>query len=149
MHSASRNFKECNGQCECRGKSGLKEEISILTGFHSVNRLKTCLNGHIWNTFVVDRLIYGLEVLSLKEVKDIGCLEKFQRKSLRQLQGLPDTTPNCVTLVLLGILPTESVIHKNSLNLFMNITRNKHFIEYKVAERQLVMKEVKRKAGLT
>ena len=90
---------------------------------------------------MVPRLIYGLEVVSLK-IKDIECLEKFQRKSLRQLQGLPDKTPNCVTLALLhvGILPIETVIHKNSLNLFMSIIRNKHFIEYEVAERQLVMK---------
>ena len=33
-----------------------------------------------------------------------------------------------------------SVIHKNSLNIFMSIARDKHFIEYEVAERQLVMK---------
>ena len=119
---------------------GRKTAYSLMgAGFHSVNGVKTCLNGHIWNTFVVPRLIYGLEVVSLK-IKDIECLEKFQRKSLRQLQGLPDKTPNCVTLALLGILPIETVIHKNSLNLFMSIIRNKHFIEYEVAERQLVMK---------
>ena len=33
-------------------------------------------------------------------------------------------------------------------NLFMSIARNKQFIEYEVPERQLVMKGVKRKAGL-
>ena len=71
---------------------------------------------------------------------EIDCLEKFQRKSLRQIQGLHDKTPNCITLALLGILPIVTVIHKNSLNIFMSIARNKHFIEYEVAERQLVMK---------
>ena len=41
---------------------------------------------------------------------------------LLKLQGLPDITPNCVTLALLGILPTESVIHKNSApeNFYLN-----------------------------
>ena len=82
-------------------------------GFHSVNGLKTCLNGHNWSTFVVSRVIYGLETLSLRK-KDIENLEKFQRKSLRQIQGFPDKTQNCITLALLGILPLETVIHKNS-----------------------------------
>ena len=48
-----------------------------------------------------------------------------------------------------GEIPIVTVIHKNSLNLFMSIARNKHFIEYEVAERQLVMKGLKRRAGLT
>ena len=82
-------------------------------GFHSVNGLKTSHNGHLWSTFVVPilRVIYGLETLSLMK-KDIENLEKFQRKSLRQIQGLPDKTPNCITLASLGVLPLETVIHK-------------------------------------
>ena len=42
-------------------------------------------------------------------------LEKFQRKCLRQNQGLPDKNPNGVTLSLLGIPPVELIIHKNIL----------------------------------
>ena len=87
-------------------------------GFHSVNGLKTCLNGHIWSTFVVPRVIYGLETLLLKK-QDFDNLERFQRKSFRQIQGLPDKTSNSITLALLGVLPLETVIHKNTLNLFM------------------------------
>ena len=69
---------------------GRKTAYSLMgAGFHSVNGLKTCLNGFIWNTFVVPRLIYGLEFMTLKK-GEIGCLEKFQRKSLRQIQGLPE-----------------------------------------------------------
>ncbi|MEW8547538.1 MAG: reverse transcriptase family protein [Candidatus Thiodiazotropha sp.] len=135
----SRNVKD-KLNVEEKVSIGRKTAYSLMgAGFHSVNGLKTCLNGHIWNTFVVPRLIYGLETLSVKK-GDIDCLESFQRKSLRQIQGLPDKTPNCVTLALLGILPIATVIHKNALNLFMSIARNKHFVEYEVAERQLVMK---------
>ena len=101
-------------------------------GYYSVNGLKTSHNGHLWSTFVVPRVIYGLETLSLMK-KDIENLEKFQRKSLRQIQGLPDKTPNCITLALLGVLPIETVIHKNTLNLFMGIARNSKFIEYDIA----------------
>ena len=48
-------------------------------------------------------------------------------------------------LVLLGILPVKVTIHKNCLNLFMNIISDKTSIEYQVAERQLAMKYPKEK----
>ena len=89
---------------------GRKTAYSLMgAGFHSGNGLKTCLNGHLWGAFIVPRLIYGLEILSLKK-NDIENLEKFQRKSLRQIQGLPDKTSNTIILALLGILPLESII---------------------------------------
>ena len=80
--------------------------------------------------------------------KDIENLEKFQRKSLRQIQGLPDKTPNRITLALLGVLPLETVMHKKSFNLFMSIARNSNFIEYDIAMRQLAMKTPDEKVGL-
>ena len=61
-------------------------------------------------------------------------LETFQRKSLKQIQSLPDKTPNVVTLGLVGILPVEAVIDKNALNLFMNVISDKNSIEYQIAE---------------
>ena len=135
----SRNVKN-KANIEEKISIGRKTAYSLMgAGFHSVNGLKTCLNGHIWSTFVVPRLVYGLEVLTLQR-KDIENLEMIQRKSLREIQGLPDKTSNSITLALLGILPLETVIHKNALNLFMNITRSKDCFEYEIAERQLVMK---------
>ena len=95
-----------------------------------------CLNDHIWSTFVLSRVIYELETLSLTK-KDIEDLEKFQRKSLRQIQGLPDKTPNCITL---GILPLETVIHKKLIKLIHGYSSHRNFIEYDIAKRQLAMK---------
>ena len=85
------------------------------------------------------RVVYGLEVQKLSRT-DIGSLEKFQRKCLRQIQGLPDETPNCVTLSLLGIPPVDVIIHKNILNLFVSSVSSKDSVEYDIIERQLVMK---------
>ena len=120
---------------------GRKTAYSLMgAGLHSGNGLKTCLNGHIWSAFVVPRVVYGLEVLSLKK-KDVETLEMFQRKSLRHIQGLLDKTPKGITLALLGILPLETIIHKNALNLFMSISRNTHFLEHEIAERQIAMKD--------
>ena len=120
---------------------GRKTAYSLMgAGFHSVNRLKNSQNSHIWSLFVVPRIMYGFEVL-LPNKKEFECLEKFQRQSLRQIQGLPDKTPNSITLALLGILPLKTVIHKNVLNLFMNIARLSDSVEFEIAKRQLAMKE--------
>ena len=114
-------------------------------GFHSGNGLKVCLNGFLWSTFIVPRITYGLEVLTPTK-KDIEMLETFQRKSLKQIQSLPDKTPNVVTLGLVGILPVEAVIDKNALNLFMNVISDKNSIEYQIAEKQLAMKDSQEKS---
>ena len=125
---------------------GRKTAYSLMgAGFHSGNGLKVSLNGFLWSIFVLPRMIYGLEALLLRK-KDFESLEKFQRKSPKQIQGLPDKTPNSVVLALLGIPPVEVAIHKNSLNLFMNIIKNKSSVEYQIAERQLAMKDIKGKS---
>ena len=84
-------------------------------GFHGDSRLRAAQNGHIWSTFVIPRLLYGLEVQLLKK-KDIANLERFQRHCLKQFQGLPDNTSNSVSLALLGILRIEALLHKNLLD---------------------------------
>ena len=73
--------------------------------------LKQSQNGYIWSTFVVPRLLYGLESILLSK-KVVECLEKFQRKCLKQIQGLPDKTANSISLALLGVLPLDAVVHK-------------------------------------
>ena len=92
----------------------------------------------VCSTYVVPRFNYGLEVLDLK-AGDIKSLEQFQRKSLKQLQSLPDRTQNSISLALLGILPVESVLDKNMLNLFGRWIRTDG-IEKEIAVRQLAMK---------
>ena len=42
----------------------------------------------------------------------------LSKKSLKQIQHLPDRAPNSASLTLMGILPIEAVVHKNMLNLF-------------------------------
>ena len=104
-------------------------------GFHSINGLKQCINGKLWPTYVIPRLLYGLEVLELKQ-SDIKQLEQYQRKSLKQIQHLPDRTQNSVTLALLSI---GIVIHKNMLNLFWR-WHTSEGSEREICLRQLAMK---------
>ena len=74
------------------------------------------------------------------------CLEKFQRKCLKQIQGLPDKAANSICLALLGVLPLDAVLHKNVLTTFLNMIRLKGSIENDIALRQIVMKDVNDKS---
>ena len=56
-------------------------------GFHSINGLKQSVNGKLWSTYVIPRLLYGLEVQELKQ-SDINQLEQYQRKSLKLTEPL-------------------------------------------------------------
>ena len=69
------------------------------------------------------------------------CLERFQRRCIKQVHGLPDKTPNTICLALLRVLPLEVVLNKNALTTFVNMTRQKGSIENDIALRQLVMKD--------
>ena len=68
-------------------------------GLLSRNGLTKPLCAYLWSTYVIPRVVYGLEVQKLSRT-DVESLEKFQRNCLWQIQGLPDKTPNCVTLSL-------------------------------------------------
>ena len=117
-------------------------------GFHGGGGLKAAKNGHIWSTFVITRLLYGVECQLLKK-KDMEFLEKFQRKCLTQLQGLLDNISCSACLGLLGILPVETVIHKTLLNLFTIMIRDQNSIEYEIAQRQIVMRDMPQKSMFT
>ena len=118
---------------------GRKTAYSLMgAGFHGGGGLKASQNGLIWSTFVVPRLLYGLEALLLRK-KDI---DNFERQCLKQIQGLPDNTANSISLALLGILPLEVVLHKNALTTFVNMIRQKgSIVENDIALRQLEMKD--------
>ena len=137
----ARNTK---GRVDIDGKISLgrrKTAYSLMgAGLHGGGGLKATLGGHIWSTFVIPRLLYGLEALLLKQ-KDIDSFEKFQRKCLKQIQGIPDSTSNSACLALLGILPIKDILNKNLLNMFVNMIRNESSIEYEIAWRQVVMKD--------
>ena len=68
--------------------------------------------------------------------KDLETLERFQRKSLKQFQGLPDITSSSACFAVLGVLPVESILHMNLLNMFVRTIRNKNSIEFKIAKKK-------------
>ena len=118
---------------------GRRTAYSLMgAGFDSINRLKQSVNGKLWSAYVIPRLLYGLDIQELKQ-SDINQLEQYQRKSLKQMQHLPDRTQSSASLALLGIPPVECVLHKNMLGLFWRWITNKG-VEKEISLWQLAMK---------
>jgi hypothetical protein len=70
----------------------------------------------IHHTYVLPRLIYGLEVLPLKE-KHVENLEAFYRKSIRYVQSLPQRIATAAIYLLVGAIPIEAELHKRKCSL--------------------------------
>ena len=73
--------------------------------------------------------------------RDFDPMELFQQKSLRSLQNLPDNTANVATLGLLAILPIQIIVESRALNLFVALISDRESLEFKIAERQIGMKD--------
>ncbi|CAH1802944.1 unnamed protein product, partial [Owenia fusiformis] len=89
---------------------------------HGHNGLSIQASIKLWSIYVLPRLTYGLETLILHKT-DMEKLNCFQRKTLRQLQGIPERTPNAATLLLTGQIPIAATIDKLALKLACSIFR--------------------------
>ena len=87
------------------------------SGFHGMNGISPAISIHIYRTYVLPRVLYGLDGTILKS-KHITKLERFHRKTLRQLQTLPDRTATCAVYLLGGILPLEAYLDAQIATLF-------------------------------
>ena len=109
-------------------------------GMHGHNGLDPSASGKIYLTYVVPRLVYGIEAAKLSAAQ-VNQLELFHRKMLRQIQGLPENTAISAVYLLIGILPIEATIHIKLLSLFGAITRlERENPLWQVALRQLAIK---------
>ena len=92
----------------------------IKTGVHGTNGLNPRTSYKIFQTYVLPRLIYGLETLNLLN-KDLALLTNFHLNTLKQLQSLPARTATPIVYLLLGALPISAELHKRQLSLLYSI----------------------------
>ncbi|XP_033731546.1 uncharacterized protein LOC117321188 [Pecten maximus] len=119
---------------------GRKTAYSLMgSGLHGKDGSSQLIKAHLWNAYVVPKLTYGLETLDYTK-SQMKNLERFQTKSLRQVQHLPDRTATSISMVLLGIPSLNSMIDRNTLNLFYRVISNPDTIEYSIAYRQLAVR---------
>ena len=90
------------------------------TGMHGSNGIDAHTSYKIYKTYVLPRLLYGLEVIFLNK-SNIQTLELFHRKSLRTIQSLPQRTANAAVYSLIGALPLEAELHLRQLSFLYSV----------------------------
>jgi hypothetical protein len=113
-------------------------------GLHGLNGLNPKISWKLINTFVEPRYLYGLEILGLSDANK-KALTLYQKKTLKQIQHLPNRVADSAVFLLLGALPANARIEVNQLALF-RMTISKESVEYSIAERQLAMKSASSKS---
>ena len=98
-------------------------------GLYGRNGFNPMVSAKIWTTYIRPRLLHRAELwreLWCLDNTNTNILEKFQPDRLKQLQGLPPRTSNCVTLAIMGMFPIEAEIDRKSLTFFRNIIKDKN-----------------------
>jgi hypothetical protein len=91
---------ECYKNIEARLESARRPNYALMgSGVHGTNGIDDVTSYRIYHTYVLQRLIYGLEVFPLKTTH-VENLESFHRKSIRYVQSLPDATKETVLIVI-------------------------------------------------
>ena len=82
--------KQTNGRPDITHKVqlGRRTMYSMMgAGVNCGSVLSPVVSAHLWNTYKIPRVIYGLEVLTYT-LSDLQCLERMQRDMLRKIQSL-------------------------------------------------------------
>ena len=114
--------KENEVNIEDRVKSARRTKYALMnSGLHGTNGLSPKISYTIYRTYVLPRLLYGLEILCLTKTQ-IQILERFHIGTLRAIQTLATRTAKPAVYLLLGVLPVEAEIHKRKLTFLHSLT---------------------------
>ncbi|VDI38179.1 Hypothetical predicted protein [Mytilus galloprovincialis] len=102
-------------------------------GLHGKNGLNPTTSLHIFHTYVLPVLTYGLEIL-LPDKKQLDNIEVFYRKSLKQILSMPTNTADVAIYTLAGVIPIIGTIHKSALNTFNKICNMDSSVEKDLAD---------------
>ena len=114
-------------------------------GYYGVNGVGPCVASFQYKAYVVPTLLYGVEAI-VPNTDDLKRLDQAHKKSLRRMQGLPDSTAIPGLYLLIGIPTIEALIHIRALCLFRSIIAAEKpsppsiFIK-ELIQRQLAMKD--------
>ncbi|CAG2218577.1 Ubiquitin-associated domain-containing protein 2 [Mytilus edulis] len=92
-------------------------------GLHGINGINPLLSYKLWRTYVIPRMLYGIEILNITKT-DIQKLEAFSEKTFKQILSLPQRTADAAIYILLG---AESIEQLNFRNSRENTKENRKF----------------------
>ena len=109
-------------------------------GVYGGSGLSPVVSAHLWKTYAIPRVIYGLEVLSYT-LSDLQCLERMQRDMLRKIQSLSKSTASVAVNCLLGVRPVEQELDLRRLTLLCSVLYSDGTLELDIAKRQIAIKD--------
>ena len=114
-----------------------KTSYSLMnSGLHGANGLNAETAYVIFRAYLLPRLLYGLEVLSLTKGQ-LDQLSIYHIQTLRNMQSLPQRTASAAVYMLLGALPLEAELHKSQLSLFHSVVVSENECLKSLVQRQL------------
>ncbi|CAC5384081.1 unnamed protein product [Mytilus coruscus] len=108
------------------------------TGLHGTNGLNPQTSYKIYQSYVIPRLLYGMEILPLNQ-KQMDIFSRFHKKNLRNFQSMPARTATGAVYLILGALTIEAEIHKRQLSFLYNIVSCDNSTILDLVDRQLIM----------
>ena len=103
--------KESSINVNDRVKLARRTSYSLMnTGLHGANGLSPETSYVIYRAYVLPRLLYGLDVLSLTQGQ-VDQLSRYHIQTLRNIQSLRQRTACAAVYMLLGALPLEAELH--------------------------------------
>ena len=109
------------------------------SGFHGSNDLNPKVSYRMYQTYVMPRMLFSLEVLDLRKT-DLKQLSDFL---LRRIQSLPSRTALPAVYLLVGALPLEAELHKRQLSLLFSILSSENTTLHQLVQRALGQKSVR------
>ena len=106
------------------------------SGFHGSNGLNPMVSYRLYQTYVLPRMLYSLEILDLRK-SDVKQLSDFHVDLLRRIQSLPSRTALSAVYLLLGALPMEAELHKRQLSLLFSIVSSTNETLHQLVQRAM------------
>ena len=110
------------------------------SGFHGSNGFGPKVSYKIYQSYILPRLLYSLEVLNLNKT-ETKTLNDFHVDLLRRIQSLLSRTALPAVHLLLGALPLEAELHKKHLSLLYSIINSNNQTFHQLIKRSIVFCE--------
>ena len=110
------------------------------SGFHGSNGVGPKVSLKIYQSYIIPRLLYSMEVLNLNKT-ETKMLTDFHVNLLRRIQALPARTALPAVYLLLGALPLEAELHKKHLSLLYSIINSQNKTFHQLISRSIILDE--------
>ena len=97
--------------------------MKLTVPFHGMNGISPKVSTHIYQIYVLSRLMYGLESVILKPGQ-IAELASYHKRTLREIHSLPPRTAGCAIFLLAGVPPLEAILDSQLASLLYNVHKS-------------------------